>query len=62
MSETKETSVQVRLTKADRKRIEKVAQAFYLDTSAWVRMTVLRAVDAWELANEGSTTHDPDLG
>lgn len=48
MADAKTESIQIRFTKADRERIERAAQAFYLDLSAWVRMTVLRAVDDWE--------------
>lgn len=49
MAAPKEKAIQVRLTKEDRERI---AEAHYLDVSSWVRMTVLRAVDAWEQEQE----------
>ena len=48
--QAKSTVVQVRLTKRDRERVERVAKAHYLDTSAWIRMTILRAIDVYESA------------
>ena len=52
MAAPKTTAIQVRLTKEDRERIERVARAHYLDVSAWVRMVVLRTVDTWEAEHD----------
>lgn len=40
--------VQIRVSKEDKERIKRVADALYLDTSAWVRSVVMRAVERWE--------------
>jgi hypothetical protein len=42
--------LQIRLTPADRKRIDRLAAGEHLDTSTWARKTLLRAVDEAEAA------------
>jgi antitoxin component of RelBE/YafQ-DinJ toxin-antitoxin module len=40
--------LQIRVSDEEKARIERAARAHYIDTSTWVRMTVMRAVDNWE--------------
>lgn len=44
--------LQVRLSEEDKKRIERVARAHYIDTSTWARMTIMQAVDKWEQSQD----------
>lgn len=44
--------LQVRVSEEEKARIERAAQAHYIDTSTWARMKIMQAVDAWERQKE----------
>jgi hypothetical protein len=44
----KDTFLQIRMTKEDRERLERVAAAEHLDASTWARRVILQAVERWE--------------
>ena len=47
--------VQVRVTPENKKRILRVANALYLEPSAWVRSVVMQAVEKWEKESQESS-------
>ena len=45
--------IQIRVSKADKDRIARVAESKYLDMSAWMRSVVMQEVDGWEREQSG---------
>lgn len=45
---TKSTNVMIRLTEADRARLQRLAEADYLEAATWARQVLLRALDRAE--------------
>ena len=53
MSKTKQ--IQIRLTMAEYERLTQVAENEYLNLSAWIRRTLLKAVDVHESGHQEQT-------
>lgn len=53
--------LQIRVSPADKRRIEKAARSQYLDASTWARQVLLRAVDRWE-SEQGDGEGEGDQG
>lgn len=45
---TKSTNVMIRLTATDRARLQRLAEADYLEAATWARQVLLRALDRAE--------------
>jgi hypothetical protein len=46
----KSSFLQIRVSPADRERIDEVAKKLYLDTSTWARQVLMKAVEEAERA------------
>ncbi len=57
---TKSTNVMIRLTQQDRARLQRVAEADYLEAATWARQVLLRALDATDTG--GGATPPPRRG
>lgn len=51
--EPKTAFLQIRLTREDKTRIERVAKSEHLDASTWARRVLLKEVEQWEAAEGG---------
>lgn len=51
---TKTTNVMIRLTQADRARLQRRAEADYLEAATWARQVLLRALDRADASGDAS--------